>query len=201
MLLKLKKQLLMEKQTGGTFYTSFGLEEDEPRSEQRTAAVFVFRDEREELRHERTHSKAAAELKLLLHQEKVLPPSGLDVQGDIFFLGVFRKHQGDFKGLISWLTWFSCGGSSSFYLSLSPRHGAFACAITDTDFSLLKPEMKMCLRNFLICAFYDNFWTSSHKCQCHQFIANAQRISCLIIYSPLFTSCHTESPSARPVCL
>lgn len=90
MLLKLKKQLLMEKQTGGTFYASFGPEEDEPGSEQRTAAVSMFRDEREELRHEGTQSKAATELKLLLHQEKVLPPSGLDVQGDIFFLGVFR---------------------------------------------------------------------------------------------------------------
>lgn len=91
----------MEKQTFGTFHTSFGPEEDEPRSEQRTAAVFTLRDEREELRHERTQSKAATERKLLLHQEKVRPPSGLGVQGDIFFLGVFRKHQGDFKGLIS----------------------------------------------------------------------------------------------------
>lgn len=97
----------MEKQTLGTFYTSFGPEEDEPRSEQGTAAVFTLRDEREELRRERTQSKAVAELKLLLHQEKVLPPSGLGVRGDIFVLGVFRKHQGDFQGLISGLTWFS----------------------------------------------------------------------------------------------
>lgn len=32
----------------------------------------------------------------------------------------------------------------------------FTCAITDADFYLLKPEMKMRLRNFLICAFCDN---------------------------------------------
>lgn len=54
---------------------------EEPRSEQGTVSVFVFREESEELNSDMREPR----VKLLLHHEKMLPPSGPDVQRDIFF--------------------------------------------------------------------------------------------------------------------